>query len=273
MNIRRNLAIALLASMPLVACSNSSKSPSAASGNDHASTALGRVVEKEINKAKEKLETENISLNNHFRIHTDKDGSSVSDNEEAKDSRPKAEITPKGDLLIDGKTVTINDAQRKLLLDYRGHYVGVAQNGMEIGAQGADLAGKAISEAIGGIFSGKSEKEIERSVEAEATRIKAAARQLCSRLPAMKASQDTLAAALPEFRPYATMDQSDIDDCYKEDSHSTTVSVDADGRDVDGHDVDGHDVDDTESAEATAENTAKDAAAEAAEAAKPAQKK
>ena len=33
---------------------------------------------------------------------------------------------------------------------------------------------------------------------------------------AVRASQQKLAAAMPEFRPYATMQQKDVDDCGKD---------------------------------------------------------
>jgi len=52
-------------------------------------------------------------------------------------------------------------------------------------------------------------------VNAEAGKIEAQAKQLCTLLPGMMAKQQALAAAVPEFKPYATMDQSDIDDCGK----------------------------------------------------------
>ncbi len=53
-------------------------------------------------------------------------------------------------------------------------------------------------------------------IQAEAQKIKAQARKLCDRLPAMHATQQQLAAALPEFRPYATMTEEDIADCRKD---------------------------------------------------------
>ena len=52
--------------------------------------------------------------------------------------------------------------------------------------------------------------------------------KLCALLPAMRDSQDRLAASLPEFRPYANLDQSDIDDCAKEaneKSHKATMNA------------------------------------------------
>jgi hypothetical protein len=35
-------------------------------------------------------------------------------------------------------------------------------------------------------------------------------------MPALLASQQKLAAAMPQFQPYATMKQKDIDDCSKD---------------------------------------------------------
>jgi hypothetical protein len=156
---------------------------------------LGNVVAKAMDEARNEIRTGNLSIS--------------ADSHDL----PKAEISPQGDLLVDGRKVDITPAQRALLLDYRGHLLGIAESGMDIGLQGADLAAKAMGEAFKGMFTGKSEAEIEQSIESEADGIKAAAVQLCDRLPAMLASQRQLAAALPEFAPYATMDESDIDDC------------------------------------------------------------
>lgn len=131
-----------------------------------------------------------------------------------------AEITPQGDLLIDDKAVDVTPEQRALLLEYRGHVVEVATAGMHIGLQSADLATKALSESVKGIFSGKTD-DIEKRVEAEADKVRASAVELCSHLPGMLASQQKLAAALPAFKPYATMDQNDVDECHKEaDTHA-----------------------------------------------------
>lgn len=220
MNTRHCIAIALLACMPLAACSNTSTPPAkpeASSSATQPTSSLGRLVDKEIREAREKLKTENISINGDIAVHTDKHGGvSVLSDDDRNDGRPKAEITPKGDLLIDGKAVAISPEQRKLLLEYRNHIIAVAESGMDIGVQGADLAAKAMGEAFKGIFSGKSEKDIEKSVEAEASRIKMAAAKLCARLPDVMASQQKLAASVPEFKPYATMTKDDIDDCFKD---------------------------------------------------------
>ena len=43
----------------------------------------------------------------------------------------------------------------------------------------------------------------------------AAAAKLCQRMPDLLSAQQKLATAMPEFRPYATMQQKDVDDCGK----------------------------------------------------------
>lgn len=217
MNRIRTLACtAVLAS--LAACQGNAPSPPTASKSpapaQEPESALGRVVNKEIRKAREKLATENISIKNGVRFNG-KGGVNI-DTNDRDDNRPDAEITPKGDLLIEGKAVAINAQQRALLLEHRAQIIGIAESGMDIGVQGADLAAKAMGEAFKGIFSGKSEQEIEKSVEAEAAGIKQAAAKLCERLPGLLASQQKLATTLPEFEPYATMTQEDIDDCMKD---------------------------------------------------------
>ncbi len=111
-----------------------------------------------------------------------------------------------------GKAVAVTPAQRKLLLAYRDEVIEVADAGLAIGSKGADLAGKAVGEAIGAIFGGDT-KAMEQRVEAEADKLKQEAKVICTRLPALLAAQDALAASLPAFQPYATMTREDVDDC------------------------------------------------------------
>lgn len=225
----RHLAIVLLACMPLAACNNTSAPPAKPASTSTApaqpTSALGRMAEKGIREARQKLATENLSLNDTIRINSDKhhQGVSVTSDDDAHDTRPKAEITPKGDLLIDGKAVAIDANQRTLLLEHRALIIGIAESGMDIGIQGADLAATAMGEAFKGLLSGKSEKDIEKSVEAQADAIKQSAAKLCTRLPGLMASQQKIAAALPEFKPYATMTAEDIDDCMKDTQDGKTV--------------------------------------------------
>ena len=215
------LTAALLSCSTLLACGKppTPQAPPApaTADNDAPTTIIGRHVDKAIKEARAELRTKNISISDGFnlninghRIHRD-------------EGLPDAEISPQGDLLIEGKAVTINASQRAELVEYRGHIIDIADAGMQIGSKGADLAVKAVSEAIGAIFSGD-EDGVEKRMEAEAKKIKAVAMQLCNQLPPLLASQDKLAASLPAFKPYATLTQDDIDDCNKDDEPNVAVT-------------------------------------------------
>jgi len=207
-------AILLALALPLTACQRapappappSAPSPPPAPTADAPQTALGRTVAKAIGEAREELRNENISISDGPNININ--GREI----RRSGDQPKAEITPQGDLLVEGKAVEIDAAQRKMLLDYRNHIILVAEAGMAMGIKGADLAGQAISETLAGLFSGNTD-QIEQRIEAEAEKLEADAQRLCAQLPPMLALQQRLAGSLPAFRPYATMTQEDVDDC------------------------------------------------------------
>lgn len=190
------LFAAMLAALALTGCSDKA-SPGASPDADPGAptTFIGKAVKEATDEARKELATGNIEI--------------------SRDQQIKAEITPEGDLLINGARIAPSAEQRALLLEYRAHIAGVAAAGIDIGLQGADLAGKAVGEALKGVLTGTTD-QIEKKIEAEAQGIEKAALQLCKLLPAMKITQDKLAAAMPEFKPYATMDQADVDDCGKD---------------------------------------------------------
>lgn len=197
----RLLLPALLLCVPLAACSNSDSNRTAASTGTGTGTgkptvdadSIGRKVQDATDKARAELAQGNIKVSNN--------------------QSEKAEITPQGDLLINGKAIAIDAKQRALLLDYRKQVEKLAGAGMDIGVAGASLGVKAASEALRGVFSGDTQG-IEERVNAESAKMEASAKELCGMLPVMMAKQQELAAALPAFKPYATMDQGDIDDCH-----------------------------------------------------------
>jgi hypothetical protein len=226
MTQRSALLLVALSLPPLLAACNRAPAPAAGTPATTADkgqpeTVLGKTVATAIDKARHELETGNIDLGNgpnidignngrHFRIGKASDGS-------------KAQLTPRGDLIIDGKTVPVTPEQRALLLDYRRQIVAIAESGMAIGVKGADLAGKAVLETFSGLMHGDADAAGKR-IDAEGKRLEAEAKQICTRLPAMLSAQDRLAAALPAFKPYANMTHEDIDDCMKGDGVSVTDS-------------------------------------------------
>lgn len=197
----------------LAACGQRDATAPAPPGNDPAAptSALGNTVKQAMDEARKELAKENIDIS---RVHVGSGNVSISRNDDP-DRRGKAEITPQGDLLIEGRKVATNAEQHALLLKYRGQVETIANAGMDLGVQGADLASKAVGEALAGVFSGNTD-QIEQRIEAQADKIEASALKLCEQMPAMLATQQALAASLPEFKPYATMEQQDIDDCRKD---------------------------------------------------------
>jgi hypothetical protein len=84
---------------------------------------------------------------------------------------------------------------------------------MQLGLQGAELGVGAAATALGGALSGKDAGQIEAEVQARAAGLKQAAAQLCDRLPALMLAGQALAAAVPEFAPYASINDKTIADC------------------------------------------------------------
>jgi len=224
MNTRTCLCIALLASLAACQAKAPSNAPAGtpaaqSTANAEPETVLGRAASAAIEKARHELETGNIDLGNgpnidignngrHFRIGQASNGT-------------KAQLTPKGDLIIEGRTVPVTTEQRALLLDYRRQIIAVAESGMAIGVKGADLAGKAMLDTFAGLMHGDADAAGKR-IDAEGKRLEAEAKQICTQLPSMLAAQQRVAAAVPEFRPYANMTREDIDDCGKGDGVSVT---------------------------------------------------
>lgn len=189
---RIRVALCVTSLLMLAACNAGSDAQSAASAT---STTVASEVADAVEKASRKLDKGNISVSG--------------------DNAAKAEITPSGDLLIQGKAVSITPEQRALLLDHRAHVVAIATAGMDVGVQGAGLAMKAMGEAVRSVFNADPDG-IESRMEAQADGIRQAAMRLCDHMPALLASQQRLAAGLPEFAPYATMTAEHVEECRRD---------------------------------------------------------
>lgn len=217
MNTRtfRTTASALaLAALLATGCGGSQPPPDNQAADAAAAQSwIGRQAAAGIAKAQRELESKNIGIGRNGGITVN--GRTFGPRDA--DGLPKAEITPGGDLLIQGEPIAVTGAQRELLLEHRRQLIGLAQAGMAIGIKGADIAGVALTGLGEAVFGGKEgRKAYEERIEAEAARIEEEAMQLCRLLPDLHDSQQALAAALPEFAPYATMTREDIDECGKD---------------------------------------------------------
>ena len=203
---------ALLSCLLAAGCGADPDAPSApgSAGAPAPSTAIGRAAAQAIDKAARKLQSENIRLGEHDWPGKAADAGDASPAPQL----PRAELTPDGQLLVDGQPVPANAEQQALLREHRRHLEDVALAGMAIGVQGADIAGTALTGIGEALFGGdEGRRAYEARVEAEASRIKDEASRLCALLPALYDSQQALAAALPAFAPYATMTPQDVEDC------------------------------------------------------------
>jgi len=130
---------------------------------------------------------------------------------------PKGEITPAGDLLVDGKAVAVDAAQRRQLLDYRAQVIALARKGIDAGERAALLAIDATDVSmfrliVGGL-TGSLERRVETTVQRE---IQPTVMEICHSLPQLRDSQQALATSVPAFRPYATLQSRDAGDCERD---------------------------------------------------------
>jgi len=127
----------------------------------------------------------------------------------------EATISSDGKLEIEGRRIVIAARDRQALARSNAALHRIEERAIEIGFQGAGLAVSALGEAVVAIATGDGHRA-ERRVEARADRIKDNARELCEELRDVERLQDTLAARLPAFRPFAVIDL-DADDCRVDD--------------------------------------------------------
>jgi hypothetical protein len=133
-------------------------------------------------------------------------------------NKPDATVNAAGDLTISGKPVATTPAQRQLLSRYFTEVQGIRSDAIATGQEGVALAGKAISEVIGGLAAGDPDR-ISHRVEAQAGKVEARADQICVRLGQIRNVQEALAADLAAFRPYATIRAEQVSDCGHDKVH------------------------------------------------------
>lgn len=171
-----------------------------------------RTADNELDAASRKLATENTTL-------TAKD-----------DHVPDAAITPQGDFLIDGQHVAITPQQRREVMAYRAQTIEIAQQGIAIGHEGVEAGRRAVAPMVFAALFGASDDTIETSMNKRLAGVRKASKQLCTRLPQLRATQQQLAADLPAFKPYATLTQKDVDDCRKDVADSLDMTSTGNGQ-------------------------------------------
>lgn len=164
-------------------------------------------VREELAKARAELDAENLDVGDGVVFGT-------SARHPRQDTLPKAEISRDGDFLLDGKAMAIDPGQRRELLAYRGLVVDIAKTGIDLGERSAQVALDAVDHGTFSLLVGALTGRLQRRVET-LTRdtLQPGVLQICQRLPEVLTSQQRLAASLPQFRPYATLQAGDVERC------------------------------------------------------------
>jgi len=187
------LLLAALLCLPLLACDGNADGVGKAIGTRAAeiSGGLGQKARDATDEARREL------LRNNTALHAK--------------GQPRAEITPDGQLLVDGKQIPTDATQRRQLLDHRALLIANSTDRLNADQSYADAADATLK----GIFGGGG--DVRKQVGNEYDRLKDELKRICSRMPALLASQQTLARDIPAFKAYATMTQNDVDRCGKGD--------------------------------------------------------
>lgn len=124
-----------------------------------------------------------------------------------------ARITAVGTLLISGKPQTVTPAQQRQLSRYVATVKDMQAQGLVLSRAAAPFAASIVSEVLDAVFSGASEDQIDRVANRHAHDFAKKALPICQDAQTLKQLQDTLAASLPAFRPYAVIEGHDVNDC------------------------------------------------------------
>lgn len=171
-----------------------------------------REIRTEMAQERIRLENENLELGDSFHF-----GKESGSKDAKRETLPRGEITPKGDLLIEGKAVVIDAQQRRQLLAYRTQIIDLAKFGIDAGERAAmaaiDTTDVSLFRLVIGGLSGSLERRVEATVQQH---IAPMVLQICRRLPQVRDSQQVLAASVSQFRPYANLERDDVEDCERD---------------------------------------------------------
>ncbi|MET4727247.1 hypothetical protein ABIE09_001041 [Lysobacter enzymogenes] len=124
----------------------------------------------------------------------------------------RAQITPDGAIAIDGKALTLNPAQQAAGRAFYVEATGIRRDGAAIGQAGAAMAGQVLSTVAQDLRSGRTD-QTEAKVEAQASKLRDQAMQICQRVGALRVAQEKLVEQVPQFQPFANKNLTTGDEC------------------------------------------------------------
>ncbi len=119
-----------------------------------------------------------------------------------------ARVTTAGDLSIGGQSVRVTPAQRAALAQYDRQFTVIRQAGRAIGEAGQRMSAS-IDHETAHAGSSAAVGTVHRDVAGFSTSLAG----LCDQVSTLVALQDSIAATLPAFRPYAVLTQDKVRAC------------------------------------------------------------
>ena len=124
-----------------------------------------------------------------------------------------ARISSAGDLDIAGSLVAVSATNRKLLQGYHADALALRNHAVATGKAGMQTGLHAVGAVARGLASGDTDS-IDSEVDSRANKVDALAHTVCQDLARLYADQGQVTAAIPAFRPYATIEPHEISDCH-----------------------------------------------------------
>ena len=128
---------------------------------------------------------------------------------------PSAHVTRDGRFTVGAAPVTLSAQQQAEFVTLYNTAQQIKQHGIQTGKAGAAVGLAAAHEALDGIAKGDT-SQIGAKVEAQADQVRVAAGRICEDLATLRQAQQSLAASLEAFRPYASVAQDDVTDCARD---------------------------------------------------------
>ena len=132
-----------------------------------------------------------------------------------RDHAPGASLASDGSLKIGGKAVALTPDQQTLTRAYFTEAMQLRDDSIAIGKAGAAVASQALGAVAEGIASGHPDK-IGPKIDAKAAKVEAQAKTVCDDLGKLKSAQDAVAAKLPSFSPYASIEAAEVAHCSED---------------------------------------------------------
>ncbi|MGB9428869.1 MAG: hypothetical protein WCC11_03170 [Gammaproteobacteria bacterium] len=128
----------------------------------------------------------------------------------------RARIMPDGTLLIAGKLQAVTPAQKQQLIRYVTMVKDMEIQGERLGLAAPGFALHVIADAFDGVFSGKSDDQIDKDANSRAHDFAQKALPICNDVQTLQQIQDSLRAGIPAFKPYAVIEGNDAGNCERD---------------------------------------------------------